>query len=66
MPGVEALTTSNYVLSACVLLHIAAELYHYVSQWIKERRDKKMLEHIDDHLDNMKCTKCKKEQDDST
>lgn len=53
---IETLKTSNYILASCVAGHIALELYHYLSEWLKNRRDKKMLEHIDDHLDNMECT----------
>ena len=52
---IETLKISNYILSTFVALHIGAELYHYISEWIKNRRDKKMLEHIDEHLDNMEC-----------
>lgn len=59
MISIEALATSNYVLSACILIHIAMEIYHYISSWFKTRRDKKMLEHLDQHLDNMECLYCK-------
>ena len=64
MISIETLTTSNYVLSAFVAIHIALELYHYVSEWLKNKRDKKMLEHIDEHLDSMECScdgNCKKQ-----
>ena len=50
--SIETLTTANYILSTFVAIHIALEFYHYISQWWKSKRDKKMLEHLDEHLDN--------------
>jgi len=66
MVSIETLKNTNIILSILVALHIGLELYHYISEWLKNRRDKKMLKHIDDHLDNMECGQCKKEKDDSS
>jgi len=60
MNTLTSLTISNYILSAFVILHISMEFYHYISEFIKNKRDKKMLKHLDDHLDNMECTCDKK------
>jgi hypothetical protein len=57
MISIETLKTSNYILSTLVGIHIFLEFYHYLSEYLKNRRDRKMLEHIDEHLDNMVC-KC--------
>jgi len=68
MISIEVLKNTNIILSILVALHIVLELYHYVSEWLKNRRDRKILEHIDDHLDNMdSCAcggSCKNQKDD--
>jgi len=56
------LTISNYVLSGFVGFHIFCEFVHYIMEFIKNRRDKNMLEHLDDHLDRIEIySKCKED-----
>lgn len=59
----KSLIISNIVLSSLVTLHLACEFFHYISSYLKNRRDKRMLEHIDGHLDKMeKCEECELEE----
>lgn len=54
MFGYEWSIVWNFILCVLVTIHLITEYFHYIHEFISQRRRKKLLEHIRSNVDQIK------------